>query len=391
MDRIDISGSLPGGPRNDNTWAPLSIGDRVTIKSPHDPAHKTGTVQLISGDTPYGVLIDGMESMGVHKWYVGDELEPGSEDGSGGVDGKKKPMKMLVSSSAGGQQASGPSKSRYFARAAGTRFDVVKAEASPTVVELYDEIGYWGVTARDFRDRIRDINGDFTLRLNSPGGDVFDGIAMFNDLLAHKGKVRVEIAGLAASIASVIAMAGDEIVIGPNAFFMVHNAWTGVRGNRHDMRDAADVMEQIDEAIVRTYVGRTKTGIRAVKEMMDAETWLSAKDAVAKGFADSLMTPAAADDQELAVAAKFDLTGVFAKVPDALRWSAEAEPESLTPRDIERELMRDAGPRSRSQARALMRACKQSPQDAMHDAGSEGLKSLLDTIRAANSQLNPAK
>lgn len=288
-----------------------------------------------------------------------------------------------------GSLPGGP-RGKFFARAAGTRFDVVKAEATaPTVVELYDEIGYWGVTAKDFRDHLKGVTGDFTLRINSPGGDVFDGIAIFNDILAHKGKVKVEIAGIAASIASVIAMAGDEIVIAPNAFFMVHNAWTGVRGNRHDMRDAADVMEQIDDAIARTYVGRAKVGIRAVQSMMDDETWLSAKDAIDKGFADSLMTPAEPDDT--IVAARFDLTGVFNKIPEALAWAADAAPEGLTPRDIERELMRDAGPRTRSQARNLMRACKTSPEDAMRDAGGEGLSSLLKSLQAANTQLQPAK
>lgn len=287
-----------------------------------------------------------------------------------------------------GSLPGGP-KGKFFARAAGTRFDVVTAEAAPTVLELYDEIGMWGITAKDFRDQLKGITGDFTLRINSPGGNVFDGIAIFNDILSHKGKVRVEIPGLAASIASVIAMAGNEIVVGPNAFFMIHNAMTGVRGNRHDMREAAGVLEQIDEAIARTYVGRTKVGIRAIKEMMDGETWLSAKDAVDKGFADALMTAAEPDEAD-AVTAKFDLTGVFNKIPEGLAWAADAAPETLTPRDIERELMRDAGARTRSQARALMRACKTSPEDAMRDAGGEGLKGLLETLRSANNQLQPA-
>lgn len=279
-----------------------------------------------------------------------------------------------------GSLPSGP-KGKYFARAQGTRFEAIKAASAPTVVELYDEIGFWGVTAKDFRDQIRNIEGDFTLRVNSPGGDVFDGIAMFNDLLAHKGKVRVEVVGIAASIASVIAMAGSEIAIAPNAFFMIHDAWTIAVGNRHDMRDAADVLEQIDEAFARTYVGRAKTGIRTVREMMDDETWMSASEAIEKGFADKLLTNESAD---ASAQAKFDLAGVFNKVPDALRWTAQdVQPDDLTYRDIERELMRDAGPRSRSQARALMRLCKQGPQDATRNAGGEGLNSLLATLRSA--------
>jgi ATP-dependent protease ClpP protease subunit len=278
-----------------------------------------------------------------------------------------------------GSHPSGP-RSKFFARATGTAFRAVEVEAGAQVVELYDEIGYWGVTAKDFRDKLKDVTGDFTLRINSPGGDVFDGIAMFNDLVAHKGKVKVEIAGIAASIASVIAMAGNTIEIAPNAFFMIHNAWTIALGDRHDFEATAGVLGQIDEAIARTYVGRSKVGIRSVREMMDDETWLGSADAIDKGFADKLMTVDAGDT---AVAARFDLTGVFAKAPDALRWQADAAVDPQTIRDIEKELMRDAGPRTRSQARALMRACKQGPEDATRDAGGEGLKSLLSTLRAA--------
>jgi ATP-dependent Clp protease protease subunit len=271
-------------------------------------------------------------------------------------------------------------RGKFFARATGTKFTALAQDAQPTVVELYDEIGYWGVTAKDFRDQLKTVTGDFTLRINSPGGDVFDGIAMFNDLIAHKGKVKVEISGIAASIASVIAMAGDSIEIAPNAFFMIHNAWTIAFGNRHDMSAAADVLGQIDEAIARTYVGRSKVGIRSVRDMMDGETWLSASAAIDKGFADGLMTVTEPDGA--VVAAKFDLTGVYAKAPDALRWTGDEPGEATTIRDIEKELMRDAGPRSRSQARALMRACK-TPDDATQDAGGEGLKSLLATLRSA--------
>lgn len=279
-----------------------------------------------------------------------------------------------------GSHPSGP-RGKFFARATGTKFDVVKAEAGPQVVELYDEIGYWGVTAKDFRDTLAGVTGDFTLRINSPGGDVFDGIAMFNDILAHRGKVKVEIAGIAASIASVIAMAGDTIHIASNGFFMIHNAWTIALGDRHDLEAMAGVLGQIDEAIARTYVGRSKVGIRSVREMMDDETWLSSADAIDKGFADALLK--VEDDQAVAAAARFDLTGVYAKAPDTLRWQADASSEPKTIRDIEKELMRDAGPRTRSQARALMSACRQQPANATPDAGGEGLTSLLSTLRAA--------
>ncbi len=282
-----------------------------------------------------------------------------------------------------GSHPSGP-RGKFFARASGTKFDVVKAEANAApCIELYDEIGYWGVTAKDFRDQLKTVTGDFTLRINSPGGDVFDGIAIFNDILAHKGKVKVEVSGLAASIASIIAMAGDTIEMGPNAFFMIHNAWTFAFGNRHDMEAMAGVLGQIDEALARTYVGRTKVGIRSIREMMDDETWLGSADAIDKGFADGLLKPEETAEGAIAAAARFDLTGIYAKAPDALRWQPEAGAEPKTIRDVEKELMRDAGPRTRSQARALMSACRQNPADATPDAGGEGLNSLLSTLRAA--------
>lgn len=287
-----------------------------------------------------------------------------------------------------GSLPSGP-RGKFFARATGTHFEAKEAAAGAQVVELYDEIGYWGVTAKDFRDQLKTITGDFTLRINSPGGDVFDGIAMFNDILAHRGKVNIEVTGIAASIASVIAMAGDTIAIAPNAFFMIHNAWTYAAGNRHDFLASAEVLGQIDEAIGRTYVGRAKVGIRAVRDMMDDETWLGSAAAVDKGFADQLLMVDA--DEAEAVMAKFDLTNVFAKVPDALRWEGSVPGLAITVRDIEKELMRDAGPRTRSQARALMRACKTSPDDATRDAGGEGLTSLLRTLEATNAQFKPAQ
>jgi ATP-dependent Clp protease protease subunit len=290
-----------------------------------------------------------------------------------------------------GSLPSGP-RGKFFARSTGTQFAArqTPTAATSTLIELYDEIGYWGVTAKDFRDQLRSTTGDITLRINSPGGDVFDGIAIFNDLVAHKGAVHVEVAGIAASISSIIAMAGTTISIASNAFIMIHNAWTFAYGNRHDLSAAADVLAQIDEAMARTYVGRSKVGIRSVREMMDGETWLGSADAIDKGFADKLLV---VEDEEAAVAAaaRFDLTNVFAHVPDALRWSGEEAGEAITARDVEKELMRDAGPRSRSQARALMRACKTSPEDATRDAGGEGLTSLLRTLEATNAQLQPAK
>jgi ATP-dependent Clp protease protease subunit len=240
----------------------------------------------------------------------------------------------------------GDRRDRFFARSVGTKF-AAKTDDGATQIDLYDEIGFWGVTAKGFRSRLKDATGDIVLRINSPGGDVFDGIAIYNDLLAYEGKVKVEVVGVAASIASIIAMAGDEVVIAPNAFFMIHNAWTIGVGNRHDMTDIATTLGKIDEAMARTYAAQTTSGIRSIKQMMDDETWLDAKESVEAGFATSIL-PAA----DSGAKAKFDLS-VFSNPPKALVWDEDdAIPE--TEEDVEKLLMRDAG-KTRSQARALIR------------------------------------
>src|SRR4051812_40894455 len=111
-----------------------------------------------------------------------------------------------------GSMPQGGQRDRFFARSVGTNFDA-SLNGAATEIDLYDEIGVWGVTARDFRNKLKDTTGNIVLRINSPGGSVTDGVAIYNDLLAHKGDVRVEITGVAASIASIIAMAGSEVAI----------------------------------------------------------------------------------------------------------------------------------------------------------------------------------
>lgn len=274
---------------------------------------------------------------------------------------------------------SGERRDRFFARSAGTFFSAEKASGS-TIIDLYDEIGYFGVDARSFRSKLKDATGDITLRINSPGGDVFDGIAIYNDLLAYNGKVKVEVVGLAASIASIIAMAGDEITIADNAMFMVHNAWTIGVGNRHDFADVAGTLAKIDDALARTYAARTTTGIRAIKQMMDDETWLTAKEAKEAGFATAIGSSAEPK-------ARFDLS-VFASVPKSLVWDEDAAGEAQpTKRDLERALTQDAG-WSRSKARAALRVIEPSDNEPLQDAGDKvDLTALAEAIRAVSAAL----
>lgn len=171
---------------------------------------------------------------------------------------------------------------------------------------IYEEIGegwYGGITAKQFTKDLRD-QGDvetITLRINSPGGNVFDGNAIYNVLKQHSAKKIVHIDGLAASIASVIAMAGDEIHIADNAMMMIHNAWGVVMGFADDMRKAADMLEKVDASIATTYQKRTGLDIAKIKELMQAETWMNSKEALEYGFVDDIT-------DALEVAACFDLS-----------------------------------------------------------------------------------
>ena len=167
---------------------------------------------------------------------------------------------------------------RAFARGSGQTFT-----ATDTVIELYDEIGGLGISAKDIRAALRRAPGDITVRISSPGGSVFDGIAIHNDLLAHDGNVRVEITGVAASIASIVAMAGDTILIAPNAFMMIHDAWALSAGDARTHNEIADVLLKIDGQMAATYAARTGKDVAAIRKMMSAETWFTASEAKAAG------------------------------------------------------------------------------------------------------------
>lgn len=167
------------------------------------------------------------------------------------------------------------------------------AEADePNTISIYDVIGedWWtggGFTAKRMAAALRSIGkNDVTVNINSPGGDMFEGIAIYNLLREHPAKVTVNVMGIAASAASVIAMAGDDIAMGLGTFIMIHNAWGVVIGNRHDMRDAAELFDTFDAALADIYEARVSIDRAEIVRLMDRETFMGPSDAVAKGFAD---------------------------------------------------------------------------------------------------------
>jgi len=203
-----------------------------------------------------------------------------------------------------------------FNYASGRDFSVsVKGNTADIV--LYDEIGAYGVSAKDFNAELAKITADvINLRINSPGGDVFDGIAIYNDLKSHRSTVNVTVTGLAASASSIIAMAGDNVEMGLNSFIMIHNTWLLAAGNKNDLRQVADILDQIDAACAQTYTDRTGISAKDIGSMMDAETWLNGDEAVAQGFADSVSNSDAAQ-------AAYDISR-FSKTPAAMKKRIES-------------------------------------------------------------------
>lgn len=168
-------------------------------------------------------------------------------------------------------------------------------EGGAATISMLEPIGDdWygdGVTAKRIAAALRSIGDrDVIVTINSPGGDFFEGLAIYNLLVEHKGAVTVKVIGLAASAASVIAMAGDHIQIARAGFLMIHNTWVMAAGDRNAFRDVADWLEPFDAAAVDVYHARTGIAAPELAAMLDRETWINGKDAVDRGFADALLS-----------------------------------------------------------------------------------------------------
>lgn len=195
---------------------------------------------------------------------------------------------------------------------------------------IYDEIGYWGDTASDLVEALKGVDSDtLEVHVNSPGGDIFDGLAIYQALKDHRARITVKVDGLAASIASVIAMAGDEVIMAPKASMMIHDGWTMAVGNAADLRKTADLLDKQSGIIASVYADRSNRDANYWRDAMREETWYSADEAVDAGLADQVegKEKPAADEP-------FDL-GVFAhagrdKAP-APTLKGEHGPETVEP------------------------------------------------------------
>ena len=169
-------------------------------------------------------------------------------------------------------------------------------ERGDNVITMFDIIGedFWsggGITAKGVAAQLRAI-GDrpVEVQINSPGGDMFEGIAIYNVLREHQQPITIKVMGMAASAASIITMAGDTVEIGAASFIMIHNCWVLAMGNRHDMRETADFLEPFDAAMVEVYAARSGQKAAEIAKWMDAETFMSGSQAIERGFADALLS-----------------------------------------------------------------------------------------------------
>lgn len=237
-------------------------------------------------------------------------------------------------------------------------------------ISILDVIGQdWsgnGVTASRISAALRNIGKrDVVVNINSPGGDYFEGLAIYNTLRDHPAKVSVKILGVAASAASVIAMAGDEVQIARAGFLMIHNTWIVAMGDRNALREAADWLEPFDQVAVDIYAARTGLEPKAIAKMLDRETWIGGADAVAKNFADDFLPADAVSEDAKQAAAGQALKAEFR---------------------IDEILARAGVPRS--ERRTLVQAMKGGTRDAAATdtpgavAVLDQVKDLLDRMKA---------
>jgi ATP-dependent protease ClpP protease subunit len=205
-------------------------------------------------------------------------------------------------------------------------FSIRNQSKASADVYIYDEISWFGIVATDIAKQINGLDVDtINLHINSPGGLVFDGVAIFNLFKQHKSKVIVHIDGLAASIASVIAMAGDEVHIADNAMVMVHNPLVMMIGNAAELRKEADVLDQIKETLITTYQNHSELERDEIALMMDEETWMDADAAIHNGFATHKIE---ARKEAASAVSGFDFTN-FANAPEG--WELRHKQEAKAP------------------------------------------------------------
>lgn len=253
-------------------------------------------------------------------------------------------------------------------------------DAAKPVLSIYDEIGFWGVQASDFRAQLGAITAkEVTVEINSPGGDLFAGVAMYNMLKAAGKTVNVKVMGVAASAASLVAMAGDTIEMPKNTFMMVHNPMGVSMGNADDMRETAELLDRLGASMVQTYAARTGQPENAIAEMLAVDTWMTADEALAAGFA-TVVT------EDIEATASFDMTKADLPAHIKAVYASATPPVEKTPEEIEAERLAQVEA-DRLAAEAAL-AANAPVATAVHAAAiTAGLTEHADFLAVAASSL----
>ncbi|MFJ7269419.1 head maturation protease, ClpP-related [Streptomyces sp. NPDC099050] len=213
-------------------------------------------------------------------------------------------------------------------------YRITNQAGGPVVVDIFDEIGFWGVNAANFQRELAQVNAsEITVNLSSPGGEIFEGIAIYNALRSHPANITVRVSALAASIASVIAQAGDRIVMLSGSQMMIHEGSGLCMGNAQDMQQMAELLDRQSDNIATIYAERAGGTPNEWRERMKAETWFNAEEAVASGLADEVEAlPRKGEPAEETVTARWDLSVFNYAGRDQAPAPAinEAEPEAQT-------------------------------------------------------------
>jgi ATP-dependent Clp endopeptidase proteolytic subunit ClpP len=171
-------------------------------------------------------------------------------------------------------------------------YEITNVADNAAEISITDEIGLFGVNAASFINNLKSLRGKrLNVAINSPGGEIFEGNAIFNALRQYSGGVDTSISALAASMASVIAMAGQKRSIAENGMFMIHNPWMFTRGESKDLKKDAKLLDDLKSSIITTYAGATGISREDLSKMMDAETWLTAREALDLGFVTEISPP----------------------------------------------------------------------------------------------------
>jgi len=262
----------------------------------------------------------------------------------------------------------------------------IKAKAKDAEIWIYEEIGedFWtgdGITAKKFQKELSEIKASqIDLHINSPGGLVFDGITIYNLLKQHPANVTTFIDGLAASIASVIALSGNKVIMAENALFMIHKASGAVYGNSDDMRDFAEKLDKVNGSIATTYISKTGKNEAEINDLMAAETWMTAEEALDAGFVDEI-----SGEADMAACAKF--------IPAMNKAKFQHIPENIggkkkrpTAKDCERAL-RDAGCSVKTAKTILAKGFSDDLRDVDDPPGPQAPRDVVPAKRDRVSDL----